>query len=81
MYADTTSYPNKEIERMVTNAIIFLILLGATLLGYMIRAGGIMILTGLGFIVFGFSLWSLFSWLSMVVVGVGAVVFWQGAKS
>ena len=66
---------------MVTNAIIFLILLGATLLGYMIRAGLILMLTGLGFIVFGFTLWALFSWLSMVIVGVGAVVFWQGAKS
>ena len=66
---------------MVTNAIIFGILTGATLLGYLVRAGLIVIAAGLGFIIFGFTIWTLYSWLSIILVIIGLVLVWQGAKS
>ena len=66
---------------MLTNGIVFGILLGVTGLGYLVRAGLIVIASGLGFIIFGFTLWSLYEWLSIVLVVVGAILVWQGAKS
>lgn len=66
---------------MVTNAIIFGILLGITGIGYMFRAGLFVMIAGLGFIIFGFTLWATYSWLSIILVVVGMVLGWVGAKS
>ena len=66
---------------MVTNAIIFGILLGITGIGYLFRAGLFIILSGLGMIVFGFTLWSTYEWLSIVLVLVGMLLTWLGFKS
>ena len=66
---------------MVTNAIIFGILLGITGIGYLFRAGLFIILAGLGMIVFGFTLWSTYEWLSIVLVLVGMLLTWLGFKS
>lgn len=66
---------------MITNGIIFAILLGVIFLGYIVRAGLIVMLAGFGMLIFGFSLWTLYWWLSLIVAGVGAVIIWQGAKA
>jgi hypothetical protein len=57
------------------------ILLLLVLLGIILRAGLILMGSGLGFVIFGLSLWTTLSWLSIILVIVGCVVFWQGAKS
>jgi hypothetical protein len=66
---------------VVTNAIIFGILLGVTAVGYFIRAGLVVIIAGLGIVIFGFTLWPLYAWLSIILVLVGMILVWQGAKS
>lgn len=66
---------------MVTNAIIFGILLGTTLLGYVFRAGLIVAAAGLGVIIFGFTFWTTYSWLSILLVLLGIILVWRGMKS
>ncbi len=66
---------------MVTDGIIFGILAITTGLGYILRVPLIIMLAGFGMILFGFSLWTDYSWLSIILVLVGAVLIWLGAKS
>jgi hypothetical protein len=66
---------------MVTNAIIFLILLGLTALGYLFRVGLIVMVAGFGMMIFGFTLWALYTWLSIVIALVGGIIIVQGARS
>lgn len=65
---------------MMTNGIIYIVLFGMTGLGYWIRVPLIVMLAGLGLVIFGFTLWSTYWWLSLITVIVGMVLFWTGAK-
>jgi hypothetical protein len=57
------------------------VLLGVVGVGYIFRAGLFVILAGLGFVIFGFTLWATLSWLSIIMVIVGIILVWLGAKS
>lgn len=57
------------------------VLLVIVFIGYIIRAGLVVIGGGLGFIIFGFSLWTTLTWLSILLVLLGIILVWQGAKS
>lgn len=50
-------------------------------IGYLFRSGLIIMIAGLGFVIFGFTLWTTLTWLSIITVLVGFIVTWIGAKS
>ncbi len=65
----------------LANAILYAILFGLTGLGYWIRVPLIVMLAGFGLIIFGFTLWTLYWWLSVITVFVGGILVWIGMKA
>jgi hypothetical protein len=57
------------------------VLLGVVGIGYLFRASLFVMLAGFGFLIFGFTLWTTLSWLSIIVAGAGGLLIWLGAKS
>lgn len=65
---------------MLIGTLVFLILLGIAILGHVLRTGLITMAAGMGFVLFGLSMWGILAWLSIILVVLGLILVWQGAR-
>jgi hypothetical protein len=65
---------------MVTVAIWMFILLAIAVVGHLFKMGFITMLAGFGLVIYGFTLWDLGWYFSVIIMLVGAFTVWKGAR-
>ena len=66
---------------MVTNLILFLFLIGILAIGKLVKAPLLVVLAGMGLLVFSFVLWNVYWWLSIIIALAGMVITAQGFRA